>query len=57
MGRKKRYCKRYLIGLDAIQSNNFEVMANGLALTYSEVVDYLMTYYQLGLNDEKVKKS
>lgn len=55
MGRKKRYYKRYLIGLDVIQATTLEGMAAGLAMTYSEVVSYLMDYYQLGLNEPKVK--
>lgn len=56
MGRKKRYYKRYLIGLDVIQSATLEGMAAGLALSYSEVVGYLMNYYQLGKNEPKVKE-
>lgn len=55
MGRKKRYNKRYLIGLDVIQAATLEGMAAGLALSYSEVVAYLMNYYQLGKNEPKVK--
>jgi len=55
MGRKKRYYKRYLIGLDTIQATTLEGMAAGLALSYSEVVSYLMDYYQLGMNEPKVK--
>lgn len=47
MGRKKIYKKRYLIGLDEVQSNNLEGMAKLLGLTYSEVVSMLMDYYQL----------
>ena len=56
MGRKKRYYKRYLIGLDVIQAATLEGMAAGLALSYSEVVGYLMNYYQLGKNEQIVKK-
>lgn len=56
MGRKKRYYKRYLIGLDVIQAATLEGMAAGLALSYSEVVSYLMDYYQLGKNEPIVKK-
>lgn len=56
MGRKKLYHKRYLIGLDAIQAATLEGMAAGLALSYSEVVGYLMNYYQLGKNEPIVKK-
>ena len=56
MGRKKRYHKRYLIGLDVIQAATLEGMAAGLALSYSEVVGYLMDYYQLGKNEPKVKE-
>lgn len=47
MGRKKIYKKRYLIGLNEVQSNNLEGMANLLGLNYSEVVSMLMRYYQL----------
>ena len=47
MGRKKIYKKRYLIGLNEVQANNLEGMANLLGLTYSEVVGMLMTHYQL----------
>lgn len=56
MGRKKRYYKRYLIGLDVIQAATLEGMAAGLALSYSEVVGYLMNYYQIGKNEPKVKE-
>lgn len=56
MGRRKLYHKRYLIGLGTLQANTLEAMASGTALTYSEVVSYLIDYYQLGLNEEKVKK-
>lgn len=48
MGRKKRYDKRFLIGLDHVQARTLENMARVLGLTYSEVVSYLMDYYQLG---------
>lgn len=48
MGRKKIYKRRFLIGLDAIQSDNLVRMSQVLGLTYSEVVSYLMDYYQLG---------
>lgn len=48
MGRKKLYQKRFLIGLDAIQAANLMRMSCTLGLTYSEVVEYLMYYYQLG---------
>lgn len=56
MGRRKLYHKRYLIGLDTIQAHTLEAMASGMALTYSETVSYLMDYYQLGKNEENVKK-
>lgn len=55
MGRKRQYHKRFLIGLDAIQSANLQRMAACLALSYSEVVSYLMDYYQLG-EAEPLKK-
>lgn len=47
MGRRKTVFKRYLIGLDEIQSNTLEGMANLTGMTYSEVVSYLMTKFQL----------
>lgn len=55
MGRKKIYKRRFLIGLDAIQSDNLVRMSNMLGLTYSEVMSYLMDYYQLGESSEKGK--
>lgn len=48
MGRKKIYKRRFLIGLDSIQADNLVRMSQVLGLTYSEVVSYLMDYYQLG---------
>lgn len=48
MGRKKRVHKRFLIGLDNVQASTLENMSRVLGLTYSEVVSYLMDYYQLG---------
>lgn len=48
MGRKKVYERRFLIGLDRIQSQNLVDMSNALGLTYSEVVSLLIKYYQLG---------
>lgn len=51
MGRKKMYEKRFLIGLNRIQARTLENMARVLGLTYSEVVSYLMDYYQLGENE------
>ena len=48
MGRRKRYERRFLIGLDYVQSQNLVDMANALGLTYSEVVGFLLRYYQLG---------
>lgn len=47
MGRKKVYERRFLIGLDRIQSQNLVDMSNVLGLTYSEVVSFLIKYYQL----------
>lgn len=47
MGRKKVYERRFLIGLDRIQSQNLVDMSNVLGLTYSEVVSLLMKFYQL----------
>lgn len=47
MGRKKVYERRFLIGLDRIQSQNLVDMSNALGLTYSEVVSLLLKFYQL----------
>ena len=47
MGRKKTIYKRYLIGLDKTQSNTIESMAILTGMTYSEVVSYLITKFQL----------
>lgn len=47
MGRKKKYERRFLIGLNYVQSQNLIDMSNALGLTYSEVVGYLIRYYQL----------
>lgn len=47
MGRKKVYKRRFLIGLDDIQSQNLVDMSNALGLTYSEVVSLLIKFYQL----------
>lgn len=47
MGRKKMYERRFLIGLDRVQAQNLVDMSNALALTYSEVVGFLIKYYQL----------
>lgn len=47
MGRKKVYERRFLIGLDRIQSQNLVDMSNALGLTYSEVVSLLIKFYQL----------
>ena len=47
MGKKKIYERRFLIGLDRIQSQNLVDMSNALGLTYSEVVSLLLKFYQL----------
>lgn len=47
MGRKKLYKRRFLIGLDTVQSQNLIDMSNALGLTYSEVIGYLIKYHQL----------
>lgn len=47
MGRKKVYERRFLIGLDRIQAQNLVDMSNALGLTYSEVVGFLIKFYQL----------
>lgn len=55
MGRLKKYKRRFLIGLDKYQANTFVAMSNALGLSYSEVVSFLMTKYQLGENDHPGK--
>lgn len=52
MGRRKMYDRRFLIGLDLVQANTLVAMSNALGLTYSEVVAYLMDWYQLGKEKE-----
>lgn len=47
MGRRKKYERRFLIGLDKAQAQTLMAMSYHLGLTYSEVVGYLMNYYQL----------
>ena len=42
------YARRFLIGLDKVQAQTLVDMSNALGLTYSEVVGYVMDYYQLG---------
>ena len=49
------YERRFLIGLDKVQAQNLVDMSNALGLTYSEVVGYLMHYYQLGRNEPSGK--
>lgn len=51
MGRRKKYERRFLIGLDKVQAQTLVAMSNCLALTYSEVVGYLMNYYQLATGE------
>lgn len=48
MGRRKVVYKRLIIGLDLIHTNTLDAMSDALGLTYSEVISYLMDYYQLG---------
>ena len=47
MGRRGKYCRRFCIGLDRVQSQNLVDMSNALGLTYSEVVSFLIKHYQL----------
>lgn len=49
------YTRRFLIGLDRVQSQTLVDMSNALGLTYSEVVGYLMDYYQLGEGEKSGK--
>lgn len=51
MGRRKKYSRRFLIGLDKVQAQTLVAMSNCLGLTYSEVVGYLMNYYQLATGE------
>lgn len=55
MGRKKIHKKLFLIGLDDIQAARLERMAAGMALTYSEVISYLIDYYKPGLEKHLVR--
>lgn len=55
MGRRKMYARRFLIGLDKVQANTLVAMSNALGLTYSEVVAFLMDWYQLGQEKEASK--
>ena len=48
MGRQKRVHKRALIGLDWYDWQVIAMMSETMCLTYSEVVSYLIRYYQLG---------
>lgn len=47
MGRRKLYKRRFLIGLDIVQSQTLVDMSNALGLTYSEIVSFLIDWYQL----------
>lgn len=49
------YERRFLIGLDKVQAQTLVDMSNALGLTYSEVVGYLMDYYQLGSGEPSGK--
>lgn len=49
------YTRRFLIGLDKVQAQNIVDMSNALGLTYSEVVGYLIAYYQLGRGEPSGK--
>ena len=48
MGRTKRVHKRFLIGLDWYDTQALLAMSDGMCLSYSEAVSYLIRYYQLG---------
>lgn len=48
MGRQKRVHKRVLIGLDWYDWQVIGTMSENMCMTYSEVVSYLIRYYQLG---------
>lgn len=55
MGRQKTVHKRFLIGLDKYDTQAVVTMSNGLCLTYSEVISYLIRYYQLGKGESSGK--
>lgn len=48
MGRQKKVHKRFSIGLDWYDTQAIVAMAEGMCMTYSEAVSYLIRYYQLG---------
>lgn len=48
MSRHKTVHKRFLIGLNRVQAQTLVDMSNALGLTYSEVIGYVLDYYQLG---------
>lgn len=51
MGRKKKYERRFLIGLEKYQAQDLVRKSQLLGLTYSEVVSYLLDYYNLGMGE------
>lgn len=51
MGRRKLYKRRFLIGLDKVQAQTLVDMSNVLGLTYSEIIGFLMDYYQRGCGE------
>lgn len=55
MGRQKTVHKRFLIGLDRYDTQAIVAMSDGLCLTYSETVSYLIRYYQLGKGEASGK--
>lgn len=48
MGRRKKYSRRFLIGLDKIQAQTIVNMAEAQGLTYSEVIGYMIDRYLMG---------
>lgn len=55
MGRHKNVHKRFLIGLDWYDTQTLLAMSDGMAMTYSEAVSYLIRYYQLGSGEHSGK--
>ena len=55
MGRQKKVHKRFLIGLDWYDTQAIMAMSDGMAMTYSEAVSYLIRYYQLGSGEASSK--
>lgn len=53
MGRTKIVHKRFLVGLDWYDWQVIATMSEGMCLTYSEAISYLIKYYQLGKGENR----